>query len=139
MFGEPVVTTLVRFFVCVRGCGCLLSTRLSLRPLPFEGQDFCIARAQMASREGGRAPECDESSWLFETMERTRQAKKRPAKERLCCLGFARRGSREKSLRIIHIELDRVRGHLEALDFGHFQFDIAVDEVVIEHAAILEE
>src|SRR5437660_9485365 len=21
-FGEPVVTTLVRFFVCVRGCGC---------------------------------------------------------------------------------------------------------------------
>src|SRR5207237_9484316 len=65
-FGEPVVTTLVRFFVCVRGCGCLLSTRLSLRPLSFEGKDFCIARAQMSPREGGCALERDESSQLFE-------------------------------------------------------------------------
>src|SRR5438105_9568357 len=88
MFGEPVVTTLVRFFVCVRGCGCLLSTRLSLRPLPFEGQDFCIARAQMASREGGRAPECDESSWLFEILERTRQTKKAPREGAPLLLGF---------------------------------------------------
>src|SRR5438270_5691972 len=106
MFGEPVVTTLVRFFVCVRGCGCLLSTRLSLRPLSFEGQDFCIARAQMASREGERAPERDESSQLFDIFGANPHAKRRPAKGAPLLLGFAkfaRRGSREKSLRIIHL------------------------------------
>ena len=32
-----------------------------------------------------------------------------------------------------------MRGHLEASDFGHLQFDEAVDEVVVEHAAGLEE
>ena len=32
-----------------------------------------------------------------------------------------------------------MRGHLKALDFGHLQFDEAVDEVVVEHAAVLEE
>src|SRR5438445_7624281 len=32
-----------------------------------------------------------------------------------------------------------MRGHLEALDFGHLQFDEAVDEVVVEYAAVLEE
>ena len=32
-----------------------------------------------------------------------------------------------------------MRGHLEPLDFGHLQFDEAVDEVVVEHAAVLEE
>src|SRR5438132_11327812 len=44
-----------------------------------------------------------------------------------------------KSLRIIHLELDRMRRHLEALDLGHLQFDVAVDEVVVENAAVLEE
>ncbi len=45
----------------------------------------------------------------------------------------------ETSQRIVHVEFDRVRGHLEALDFGHLQLDEAVDEVVVEHAAGLEE
>ena len=60
MFGEPVVTTLVRFFVCVRGCGCLLSTRLSLRPLSFEGH--CLAKL-------GRYLRCEKAdsyAWMFE-------------------------------------------------------------------------
>jgi hypothetical protein len=36
-FGVPVVTCSCAFFICTRGCGCLLSTRHSLRPLFFEG------------------------------------------------------------------------------------------------------
>ena len=32
-----------------------------------------------------------------------------------------------------------MRGHLVALDFGHLQLDEAVDEVVVEYAAGLEE
>ena len=46
---------------------------------------------------------------------------------------------RSKSAGIIHFELDRMRRHLEAFDFGHLQFDVAVDEVVVEHAAVLQE
>jgi len=46
---------------------------------------------------------------------------------------------RQRSLRIVHVELDRVRGHLETLDFGHLELDEAVDEVVVEHAAVLQE
>jgi hypothetical protein len=42
---------------------------------------------------------------------------------------------RQRSLRIVHVELDRVRGHLETLDFGHLE----LDEVVVEHAAVLQE
>src|SRR6201999_2336283 len=41
--------------------------------------------------------------------------------------------------RIVHLELNRVRGVLEADHFGHLQLDVAVDEVVVEHAAGLEE
>ena len=44
-----------------------------------------------------------------------------------------------KSTRIIHVELDRVRGHLEAHHLAHFQFDVAVDDIVVENAACLEE
>jgi hypothetical protein len=43
------------------------------------------------------------------------------------------------STRIIHVELDRVRGHLEAHHLAHFQFDVAVDDIVVENAACLEE
>ena len=43
-----------------------------------------------------------------------------------------------KSTRIIHVELDRVRGHLEAHNLAHFQFDVADDDVVVEDAARLE-
>jgi hypothetical protein len=45
----------------------------------------------------------------------------------------------QTSTRIIHVELDRVRGHLEAHHLAHFQFDVAVDDVVVENAACLEE
>src|SRR3984893_76337 len=41
--------------------------------------------------------------------------------------------------RVIHLELDRMRRVLEADDLAHLQVDIAVDEVVVEHAADLEE
>src|SRR6202171_2810470 len=41
--------------------------------------------------------------------------------------------------RVVHFELDRMRGVLEADDLAHLQVDIGVDEVVIEHAADLEE
>ena len=43
----------------------------------------------------------------------------------------------QTSQRIIHLELDRMRGHLEALDLRHLQLDIGVDEIVVEHAAVL--
>src|SRR4051794_30249655 len=45
----------------------------------------------------------------------------------------------KKSQRIVHVEFDRMRGHLKTLDFGHLQLDVAVDEIVVEHAAVLEE
>src|ERR1041385_2753285 len=41
--------------------------------------------------------------------------------------------------RIVHLVFDRMRGVLEANHFGHLQLDVTVDEVVIEHAAGLEE
>ena len=41
--------------------------------------------------------------------------------------------------RIVHHILDRMRGVLEADHLGHLQLDVAVDEVVVEHAAGLEE
>ena len=47
--------------------------------------------------------------------------------------------SASKSQRVIHVEFDRMRRHLEAFDFGHLQLDETVDEVVVEHAAVLEE
>ena len=49
-------------------------------------------------------------------------------------LRFVRRGS----VGIVHVELDRMRGHLEALDLARLELDIAVDEVVREHVAGLD-
>src|ERR1700730_1815323 len=49
------------------------------------------------------------------------------------------RSFRINSQRIIHVEFDRVRGHLAAHHLAHFQFDVAVDDVVVENAACLEE
>ena len=46
---------------------------------------------------------------------------------------------REDSVRIVHVEFDRVRRHFKAHHLGHLQLDIAVDEVVVEHVARLEE
>src|SRR6266850_2884590 len=66
---------------------------------------------------------------------------KAPRRERLLHLSSSDAGGKpaETSQRIVHVEFDRVRGHLEAFDFGHLELDEAVDEVVVEHAAGLEE
>ena len=32
--------------------------------------------------------------------------------------------------RVVHVELNRVRRHVCALDFFHLQFDVSVDQVV---------
>ena len=41
--------------------------------------------------------------------------------------------------RVVHVEFDRVRGHFEAHDLCHLQLDVAVDLVVVEDAAGLQE
>ena len=41
--------------------------------------------------------------------------------------------------RIVHVVFDRMRSVLEADHLAHLQVDVAVDEVVVEHAAGLEE
>src|SRR5947209_16208312 len=41
--------------------------------------------------------------------------------------------------RIVHLVFDRMRRVLEANDLGHLQLDVAVDEIVIEHATGFEE
>jgi hypothetical protein len=41
--------------------------------------------------------------------------------------------------RVVHLVFDRVGGVFEADHLGHLQLDIAVDEIVVEHAAGLEE
>ncbi len=41
--------------------------------------------------------------------------------------------------RVVHIELDRVRGHAEAGDLFHLQLDVGADEVVAEHSALGQE
>ena len=52
-FGEPVVTTLVRFFVCVRGCGCNEHPAFPA-PSLFLGERSCKARAHRAARRRRR-------------------------------------------------------------------------------------
>src|SRR5581483_11762941 len=44
-----------------------------------------------------------------------------------------------RSARIVHVEIDRVRRHFETLHLSHLEIDIAVDEIIVEHAAVLEE
>src|SRR4051794_22955541 len=40
---------------------------------------------------------------------------------------------------IVHLEFDGMGGVLESINLPHLEFDVAVDEVVVEHAAFLEE
>src|SRR5205823_3393338 len=48
---------------CVRGYGCLLSTRLSLRPLTFEGHLSCNSSGALTPRECEVVPRhCEERS-----------------------------------------------------------------------------
>ena len=37
--------------------------------------------------------------------------------------------------RIVHVELNRVRGHTQARDLTHFQFNIGVNHRISKHAA----
>jgi hypothetical protein len=45
----------------------------------------------------------------------------------------------QRGKRVVHVELDRVRGHAEARDFVHLQLDVGVEHVVGEHAALGQE
>src|SRR3984957_19154662 len=47
--------------------------------------------------------------------------------------------TRDGSVRIVHFVFDRMGRHLEALDVEHLELDVAVDEVVVEYVAGLEE
>src|SRR3981189_2603220 len=47
--GEPVVTTLVCFLLCTRGCGCI-GARHSPRPLIAGAEDSSTPRAHRAAR-----------------------------------------------------------------------------------------
>src|SRR5256885_14528807 len=40
---------------------------------------------------------------------------------------------------IVHLELDRVGGVFEGMHLAQLQLDVAVDEIVVEHAALLQE
>src|SRR5216683_2599447 len=69
---------------------------------------------------------------------RRRKTKGAPSGAPFAFLGREAR-MRVRSQRVVHFEFDRMWRHLEALDFGHLQLDIAVDKVVVEDAAVLEE
>ena len=47
--GGPVVTTLVCFFICTRGCGCIARPAF---PTPSLGRKFHLQLGRIASREG---------------------------------------------------------------------------------------
>ena len=70
---------------------------------------------------------------------RKRRPREAPFLDFWCWRRKRRMPRTKRSARIVHVELDRVGGHFETGDFGHLQLDIAVDEIVIEHAAGLEE
>lgn len=48
-------------------------------------------------------------------------------------------GTQTRLALIIHIELDRVRVHGEAVDFFHLHFDVGVDLIIIEHVTGFQE
>src|SRR3974390_3646862 len=60
---------------------------------------------------------------------------KGPPKSCIACAMFWE----ERLRRVIHIEFDRMWRVFEADHFRHLQLDVAVDEVIIEHATGLEE
>jgi hypothetical protein len=66
----------VLLFSHTRGCGCLLSTRHSLRPLFREGHVRCMTRALYVPRECGLVP-------LFSVMPRHRVGANAPPDDRL--------------------------------------------------------
>src|SRR5687767_3532881 len=66
--------------------------------------------------------------------------RRKPAKGRPTGRAFAFVTQPAKPLgRVVHLELDRVRGVLEADHLLHLQVDVAVDEVVVEYPTGLEE
>src|SRR5690349_13476688 len=53
---------------------------------------------------------------------------------------FHKRTTRSSNLRrVVHLVFDRMRGVLELDHLGHLEIDVAVDLVVVEHAAGLQE
>src|SRR3954452_19772668 len=86
-----------------------------------------------------RASFLDSDSFFENEVESDAEQNSRTTKKAPRGAPFVRRSRSGGLARIVHLELDRVRGHFEAGDFGHLQLDISVDEVVVEHAAVLEE
>src|ERR1044072_4463559 len=62
-----------------------------------------------------------------------------PKRARSSLIASPRRSGGVRLGGVVHLVFDRMRGVLEADHLGHLQLDVAVDEVVIEHAAGLEE
>src|ERR1044072_7460998 len=62
-----------------------------------------------------------------------------PKRARSSLIASPRRSGGGRLGGVVHLGFDRMRGVLEADHLGHLQLDVAVDEVVIEHAAGLEE
>jgi hypothetical protein len=69
------------------------------------------------------------------TRGRRRSPKSKGAMRRLC----EGNGRYWISSRIVHFKFNRMRGVFEADHLSHLQLDIAVDEIVIEHPAGLQE
>src|SRR5438132_1016542 len=69
------------------------------------------------------------------TRGRRRSPKSKGAMWRLC----EGNGRYRISSRIVHFKFNRMRGVFEADHLSHLQLDIAVDEIVIEHPAGLQE
>ena len=62
-----------------------------------------------------------------------------PSVAQFCSLAWLRQdATRARLHRIIHIVLDRVRGHFVAHVFFHAQADVGVDHVVVHDAALLQ-
>src|SRR6185369_3350935 len=57
---------------------------------------------------------------------------KRPARGRFSVCVTSSRG-------VVHVELDRMRGHAKARDLGHLQLDVGIDIGIGEHATLREE
>ena len=52
---------------------------------------------------------------------------------------FSFRPDLSRSDRIVHLELNRMRRVLEGIHFFHLELDVALDEVLAEHVALLQE
>src|SRR5262245_55037521 len=93
-------------------------------------------RGQARRRSTPNGPYRRQRSWRRRARKTDRSKGKGRPKERPFCF---RLRVPTRLRRVVHLELDRMRGVLEADDLRHLQLDVAVDEVVVEHATGLEE